>query len=90
MTVLANTIVRIAENLGKGGSISALEALVKMGGMMPSAKTDVAIERINKIQFITKSPKEDIDKLYPDIKRMCERYGMNPGKPEDYEELKEY
>jgi len=91
MTVLAKAVKEIVDMTQRpGGSIQALESLIRMGGMMPTTKTDVSLERINEIRFVTKSTREDIDKLYPDIKRMCEKYDMDPGKPEDYEKLKEY
>lgn len=91
LTVVANGVVRIAENLGKkGGSIPSLEALAKMGGMMPTPKAEVSVEGINEIRFVVKSPKEDIDKFYPEIRRICETHGIDPGKPEGYVGLKEY
>jgi len=91
MTVLAKAIKEIVDMTQRpGGSIQALESLIRMGGMMPSAKTDVAVEGINEIRFVVKPLNEDIDRIYPDIKRIAEKYDMDPGKPEDYGGLKEY
>jgi len=95
-TVLTDAITEIIQvfkddKTSASTKLFALKSLFEMAGMMPATKADVSVEGINEISFnVIKSPKEDIDKIYPDIQRICKQQEIDPGEKEDFEDLKEY